>query len=113
MKYPSFDHFFTTLGNKQRVKILQLLDVQGPQSVSSISSALNAEQSSVSHSLKHLLQCHFVAVKQDGKERVYSINGNTVAPLFGQIREHVEKYCMEGCEHYWESEEKVLYGHKR
>ena len=101
-----------TLGNKQRVKTLQLLNDEGPQSVSSIAKSLDAEQSSVSHSLSHLLQCHFVNVKRDGKERIYSINEDTVAPLFELIREHVEKYCLDGCEH-WESEKKVFYGHKR
>jgi len=112
MKYASFDHFFTILGNKQRVRTLQLLDIGGPQSVSSIAKALNAEQSAVSHSLRQLLQCHFVTVKQDGKERIYSINEDTVSPLFKQIRNHVEKYCSESCEH-WESEKEVFYGHKR
>lgn len=90
-----------------------MLNIEGPQSVSAIADALNAEQSAVSHSLKHLLQCHFVTVKQDGKERIYAINEDTVAPLFRQIRKHVEKYCVEGCEHSWESEKEVLYGHKR
>jgi ArsR family transcriptional regulator, lead/cadmium/zinc/bismuth-responsive transcriptional repressor len=111
MRYPSLDHFFMVLGNKQRVRTLQLLNI-GPQSVSSIAKALDAEQSAVSHSLRHLLQCHFVNVKQDGKERIYSINEDTVAPLFKLIREHVEKYCSDGCEH-WESEKEVFYGHKR
>jgi DNA-binding transcriptional ArsR family regulator len=101
MKYPSFDHFFMTLGNKQRVRTLQLLNSEGPQSVSSIAEALKAEQSAVSHSLKHLLQCHFVTVKKEGKERVYSINEDTVAPLLNQINKHVEKYCAKDCEH-WE-----------
>ncbi|HXR50052.1 MAG TPA: helix-turn-helix transcriptional regulator [Verrucomicrobiae bacterium] len=112
MGYSSFDHFFMTLGNKQRVRTLQLLDIEGPQSVLSIAKALNAEQSAISHSLRQLLQCHFVTVKQVGKERIYSINEDTVAPLFKQIRKHVEKYCSEGCEH-WESVKEVLYGHKR
>lgn len=113
MRYPSFDHFFMILGNKQRVRTLQLLNNEGPQSVSSIAKALDAEQSAVSHSLRHLLQCHFVNVKRDGKERIYSINEDTVGPLLKLIRKHVEKYCEEGCEHSWESEKEVLYGHKR
>ena len=90
-----------------------MLNIEGPQSVSAIADALNAEQSAVSHSLKHLLQCHFVTVRQDGKERIYAINEDTVAPLFRQIRKHVEKYCVEGCEHSWESEKEGLYGHER
>jgi len=112
MRYPSFDHFFMTLGNKQRVKILQLLNIEGPHSVSSIATALDAEQSAVSHSLKPLLQCHFVTVAQQGKERIYAINKETVAPLFRQIRKHVETYCINDCEH-WESEKEIAYGNKR
>lgn len=101
MKYPSFDHFFMTLGNKQRVRILQLLAKEGPLSVTAIAEALDVEQSAASHSLKQLLLCHFVAVTQDGKERIYAINEDTVKPLFEQIGCHVEKYCAKGCEH-WE-----------
>ena len=101
MKYVSFDHFFMTLGNKQRVRILQLLNENGPQSVSMIAAALKLEQSAVSHSLKQLLVCHFVTVRPDGKERIYAINEDTVKPLFDQIDRHVRTYCVKGCEH-WE-----------
>lgn len=90
-----------TLGNKQRVHILQLLAKKGPLGVTAIAEALKVEQSAVSHSLRHLLLCHFVTVKQEGKERIYSINDDTVRPLFEQIERHVEKYCVKGCEH-WE-----------
>ncbi len=102
-----------TLGNRHRVRMLQLLNIEGPQSVNSIAKALDMEQSAVSHSLKHLLQCHFVTVKQDGKERIYAINQDTVAPLFRQIRRHIEKYCVEGCEHYWETEKEAHYDYQR
>ncbi len=101
MSYASFDHFFMTLGNKQRVRILQLLVKKGPLSVTAIAGPLKIEQSAASHSLKQLLLCHFVTVKQDGKERIYAINEDTVKPLFEQIERHVEKYCVKGCEH-WE-----------
>jgi DNA-binding transcriptional ArsR family regulator len=101
MNYPSLDHFFTTLGNKQRVRILQLLAGQGPMGVNAIADKLKLEQSAASHSLKQLLLCHFVTVRQDGKERIYGINEDTVKPLFEQIERHVQKYCAEGCEH-WE-----------
>lgn len=101
MNYISFDHFFMTLGNKQRVRILQLLFKQGPLSVTAIAEALKVEQSAASHSLKQLLLCHFVTVTQEGKERIYAINEETVRPLFEQIEQHVERYCVKGCEH-WE-----------
>ncbi len=101
MKYASFDHFFTILGNKQRVKLLQLLSNEGPKSVSAITKALKSDQSAISHNLKRLLLCHFVTVQQVGKERIYSINEDTVKPLFDQIDKHVKKYCAENCKH-WE-----------
>jgi DNA-binding transcriptional ArsR family regulator len=101
MKYVSYDHFFTVLGNGQRVKILQYLNQEGPKSVSDICNKLKVEQSAVSHCLKQLLQCHFVEVKQQGKERIYSINEDTMKPLFNLINLHVETYCFKGCKH-WE-----------
>jgi len=101
MNYPSFDHFFMVLGNKRRVRILQLLIKQGPMTVTAIAEKLQIEQSAASHCLKHLLQCHFVTVNQDGKERIYAINEDTVRPLFEQIEKHVQTYCVKGCEH-WE-----------
>jgi DNA-binding transcriptional ArsR family regulator len=90
-----------TLGNKQRVRILQLLFKKGPLSVTKIAETLHIEQSAASHNLKQLLLCHFVTVTQDGKERIYALNKDTVKPLFEEIERHVKKYCVKGCEH-WE-----------
>jgi DNA-binding transcriptional ArsR family regulator len=90
-----------TLGNKKRVHILQLLAHKGPMSVTTIAQTLKVEQSALSHALKHLLVCHFVTVTQDGKERLYGINGDTVKPLFELIERHVKQYCVKGCVH-WE-----------
>lgn len=101
MTYTSLNHFFMTLGNKQRVHILQYLTTAGPKSVTEITDELHIEQSAASHSLKKLLLCHFVTVKQDGKERIYTINEDTIKPLFEQIERHVQTYCVKGCEH-WE-----------
>jgi DNA-binding transcriptional ArsR family regulator len=78
-----------------------LLSHEGPMSVSAITKALESDQSAVSHTLKQLLQCHFVTVEQVGKNRIYSINDDTVKPLFEQIDRHVRKYCVKDCEH-WE-----------
>lgn len=89
-----------TLANKQRLHILQLLAKEGPLCVSTIAQTLAVEQSSVSHSLKQLLLCHFVTVTQTGKERIYGINKDTVQPLFDLIEEHVSTYCVKGCEHW-------------
>jgi DNA-binding transcriptional ArsR family regulator len=99
MKYISFDDFFSVLGNKQRVRILQFLNQKGPDCVSSISEALKIEQSAVSHDMKRLLLCHFVEVKQEGKKRVYNINEDTIKPLFLLIEKHVRTYCAKECNH--------------
>jgi DNA-binding transcriptional ArsR family regulator len=101
MKYTSFDDFFTVLGNKQRVKILQYLNEEGAKSVSDIGKKLKIEQSAVSHNMRRLLSCHFVEVKQQGKERIYTINTDTMQPLFRLIDQHVKSYCAKGCVH-WE-----------
>lgn len=101
MRYASFDHFFATLSNKQRVRILQLLAHDGEQTVSRIADKLGAEQSTVSHNLRQLLACHFVNVRPEGKGRIYDINNETVAPLLELIHSHVKRYCVKGCDH-WE-----------
>lgn len=101
MKYAVFDDFFTVLGNKQRVRILQYLNSDGERTVGDIVQRLGAEQSAVSHSLKRLLECHFVDVENRGKARVYSINQDTMKPLFELIDKHVRQYCRAGCTH-WE-----------
>lgn len=99
MTQVSLDHFFATLSNPRRVKILQLLDNEGPKNVSQIVQALQVEQSAVSHCLKSLQACHFVEVQQSGKERIYSVNTDTIKPLLKQIERHVNTYCVENCEH--------------
>ena len=101
MKYVVFDDFFAVLGNKQRVRILQYLDRAGSRSVSEICTALKLEQSAVSHNMKRLLDCHFVEVESQGKERLYTITSVTVQPLFRLIEQHVRSYCIKGCNH-WE-----------
>jgi len=80
MLEPVYREFFKTLGNKQRIAIiLSLLD--GDKNVSQLVNGLKAEQSSVSHNLKRLLACSFITVKPNGKERIYSANQETIAPL--------------------------------
>lgn len=68
-------------------------------SVSAICSSLGCEQSATSHNLKQLLTCHFVTSNPNGKERIYTINQDTVEPLLEQIDRHVTKYCVNSCEH--------------
>ena len=101
MTYTVFDDFFAVLGNKQRVKILQYLSDQGGKNVTELSERLNIEQSAVSHNMKRLLSCHFVYMEPHGKERIYTINKDTVQPIFDMVDKHVKTYCAKGCDH-WE-----------
>lgn len=101
MSFTSFDDFFSVLGNKQRVQILQYLNAEGSHSVTEVGQRLAIEQSAVSHNMKRLLECHFVEMAPRGKERIYTINHKTVQPLFNLIDEHVRTYCAKGCRH-WE-----------
>jgi hypothetical protein len=58
-----------------------------------IANHLNQEQSMISHNLKPLVECKFVFVEKKWKERVYSLNRETIEPLFKQFNFHAQKYC--------------------
>ena len=91
-----YREFFKTLGNQQRIAIVLCL-LKKPMSVSEIIDCLKAEQSTVSHNLKRLEQCAFVTVKPNGKQRIYSVNKKTIAPLFTLIEKHADAYCKKSC----------------
>ena len=92
----SYDSFFDNFSNKTRIKIIQSL-LKGPKSVTKICKDINEEQSKVSHNLKKLTECHFLEVKQSGKQRIYSVNKDTIEPIFKRVANHVKKYCCEVC----------------
>jgi DNA-binding transcriptional ArsR family regulator len=85
--------FFTTLSNPTRLAILELLR-QGPMSVAEITSCLSQEQSMISHNLKPLVRCGFVFVKRRWKERIYSLNLETMEPLFKFVADHFNRHCV-------------------
>ncbi|MDY6789353.1 MAG: BlaI/MecI/CopY family transcriptional regulator, partial [Candidatus Nanohaloarchaea archaeon] len=58
---------------------------------------LDLNQSTVSQNLKRLESCGFVDREKNGKERIYSINSDTIEPLMDLIEEHVENYCSNLC----------------
>jgi DNA-binding transcriptional ArsR family regulator len=68
--------------------------------VGEIASALGYEQSRTSHSLQCLTFCGVAKVSQKGKERVYSLNEETVKPILEAMNKHIEKYGenLERCE---------------
>jgi DNA-binding transcriptional ArsR family regulator len=84
--------FFSTLANPTRLAILELLR-NGPKNVTQISEALNQEQSMISHNLNALQRCRFVFSERRKKERIYSLNKETMEQLFKIFSYHAEKYC--------------------
>lgn len=99
MKDTAIDNFFSVLGNKQRVRILQYLHHANSESVGEICRALDLEQSAVSHNMKRLLDWHFVEMEPHGKERRYRMSSQTVTPLFDLIDQHIRLFCVDGCQH--------------
>ena len=96
MKCHSYNVFFEVIGNKTRLKILELLQDKA-MSVTEICTALKEEQSKISHNLKKLADCHFLDAEQKGKQRIYSLNKETMVPLMKLVDNHVKKHCCKEC----------------
>jgi len=84
--------FFSTLANPTRLAILELLR-EGPKHVSEIARVLGQEQSMISHNLQSLKDCNFVFSEPRKKERFYSLNKETMEPVFKIFLYHSEKHC--------------------
>lgn len=97
MKDLSYKRFFTTLGNENRLTVIHYLAKKGPQNVTQIVEGTKLEQTAVSHNLKRLLSCQFTHVKQNGKERVYWLNQDTIKPLLALMDTHVATFCTKAC----------------
>ena len=92
----AYDRFLVTLRNKTRLSIVQSL-MHKPKNVTQLTSELKIHQTSISHALRRLLDCGFVFVKRNGKERIYELNNETIEPLLKLMESHVNKYCKD-CE---------------
>ncbi|MCP8303997.1 MAG: winged helix-turn-helix transcriptional regulator [archaeon] len=84
--------FFSTLSNPTRLGILEQLR-KGPKNVTQLSQILDQNQSMISHNLKPLVRCRFVSIEKRWKERIYSLNRETMEALFKIVDDHVENYC--------------------
>ncbi|MGV8150334.1 MAG: ArsR/SmtB family transcription factor [Candidatus Woesearchaeota archaeon] len=88
----SYNDFFQTLANPTNQTIIQELLIM-PMNVTEISSKTKLEQSHISHSLKKLYECRIVDVKRDGKQRIYSLNKDTIMPILQVVDKHAKKMC--------------------
>ena len=101
MKYKTYHIFFSKLSNPLRIKIISILDEKA-SSVGELSEKLKVEQSKLSHALKELRECNIVIVKQEGKQRIYSLS-ETIKPILRLIDCH-SKSCnkCKGCKGWGE-----------
>lgn len=88
-------HFFTNLANPTRLAAIQQLQNQ-PMSATELATALGQEQSMISHNLKPLIECNLLSVQRVGKKRIYTVNTETLTPIFAAIENHAKKYCPTG-----------------
>lgn len=96
LNHSSYHVFFTNLANPLRIGIVTCLR-EREKNVTEICKELKVEQSKISHALKALKNCNIVNVSQKGKERVYSLNKDTIVPMLKLIDKHASCHCKNKC----------------
>lgn len=96
MRCHSFDSFFQNFANKTKLDIVFALK-EASLSVNELVRKTDLEQSKISHNLKKLTQCNVLTVKKQGKQRIYSLNKDTVLPMLQLVEKHVQNYCGRNC----------------
>ena len=92
IKCANYDLFFKNMSSKVRIKIITAL-LEKPLNVTEICTAIDEEQSKVSHNLTNLVECNIVTVQQMGKNRVYTLNKQTVEPILRLVDSHAACNC--------------------
>lgn len=92
MNNSTYHIFFTNLANPLKIKIITLLK-EKEKSVTELTKSLKVEQSKISHALASLRNCRIVNVKQEGKQKVYSLNKETIIPMLDLIDKHSKNFC--------------------
>jgi ArsR family transcriptional regulator len=88
--------FFRNLANPLKIRIISKLKEKS-MSVNELSEKLKIEQSKLSHALINLKACNIVEVKKEGKQRIYSLNKETILEILKKIDKHKAKYCKGEC----------------
>jgi len=84
--------FFSTLASPTRLAIMEKLRSR-PMNVTTLVGLLGQEQSMISHNLKPLERCALVHSERRGKEKIYSLNSDTMEKVFKTVENHAEKFC--------------------
>ena len=96
MLSPAHRELLKTLGNAKRFEIMLHL-MKGSLNVTQIIEKTGLKQTAASHHLRRLRQCNFVAVKENGREHLYSVNTSTAGQFFKLLDSHAKKYCRRLC----------------
>ena len=88
----SYNYFFMNFANRANLEIIMLLR-RSPLNVKTITEKTGMEQSAVSHNLRKLCNCNILNVEKRGRERVYSLNSESVVPIIELVEKHVKKHC--------------------
>ena len=89
----SYNIFFSNLANPLKIGIILSLREKS-KGVSELVRDLEVEQSKISHALQSLKCCNIVNMKQRGKERIYSLNKDTIVPILELIDKHASVHCQ-------------------
>ena len=92
LNHQSYHVFFTNLANPLKIGIILSLRL-GEKGVTQLVNELKVEQSKISHALQALKGCNIVNSEQRGKERIYSLNEDTIVPMLDLINKHANVHC--------------------
>jgi len=96
INHNTYHFFFTKFANPLKMGIILSLNEKA-KNVSEITEELHVEQSKISHALASLKNCRIINAEQSGKQRIYSLNKDTVVPLLRIADTHTTKYCKNNC----------------
>lgn len=81
---------FKVFGDSTRIRILYVL-FEAEVCVCDLASALNMNQSAISHQLKILKQNKLVKARREGKSVFYSLSDDHVRMIIAKGQEHIEE----------------------
>ena len=81
---------FNVFGDSTRIRILYVL-FEAEVCVCDLASALNMNQSAISHQLKILKQNKLVKARREGKSVFYSLADDHVRTIIAKGQEHIEE----------------------
>lgn len=82
-------HLFKALGDRTRLRILEMLHDQGEMSVTEIYRRLGKPQNLISHHLACLKNCGLALARKQGQQVYYRLRSKNVLKLFSRADAHV------------------------